>query len=771
MPPTRFRPACRLPHSRRLAVALLAAAVASWPSGLSLAQPISPTAWTYQGTLSQAGVPISGTVDVRLWLFADASGGTPVAGPLERSGVSIDSGRFAVSVDFGLEALSGGPRWLAVAVRPAGAGEFTDLLPRQPITPAPLALFALSGTPGPAGPAGPTGPTGPAGPTGPSGPTGPAGPAGPAGAPGPAGPTGATGPQGPIGPQGPQGLQGPVGPAGPPGSAYFAGTGLLLQNNTFSLDPTGALAGAGLVFDGENIGWGYPEAALPLIASLALDGQDAALVDVTNTGTGANAGVRGSSTSPSGTGVLGVGVFTGLTGLADGLNINAAGVYGAGLANGYGVIGETGSADILFDAPSGLLGTGGVGVRGEGTVAGGKGVVGLSGSGTSAIGVYGRSDVGFAGWFQGRGRFTGAVEMDSTLTVDAGAFLAGPVGIGTSTPSQPLEMRVPLAIARFTTESNATGAILELRNNAATSTFLGAVSFLSRTGALLGQVGYRTSENAMIFATNGAERARITSDGRLLLNTTLSLARITARDIVTVMDAATTDPAGTTLNIQAAGNQGTAVFGFATAFTGQPIGVLGATNAIITGHGVYASGRLTATGTKAFQIDHPLDPANKVLNHYCAEGPEPMNVYSGNVTLDAAGNAVVSLPEWFEAINRDPRYTLTAIGAPAPLLHIAQEVQDNQFVIAGGQPGQRVSWRIEAVRNDAFVRVAGAPVEQDKGPNRGRYLHPELHGADPALRLLPVAPAAASVSGGAPTPALADPTASQDRPQGKQSGR
>ena len=39
-----------------------------------------------------------------------------------------------------------------------------------------------------------------------------------------------------------------------------------------------------------------------------------------------------------------------------------------------------------------------------------------------------------------------------------------------------------------------------------------------------------------------------------------------------------------------------------------------------------------------------------------------MNIYNGNVITDANGEAVVALPEWFEALNRDFRYQLTVIG-------------------------------------------------------------------------------------------------------------
>jgi hypothetical protein len=43
------------------------------------------------------------------------------------------------------------------------------------------------------------------------------------------------------------------------------------------------------------------------------------------------------------------------------------------------------------------------------------------------------------------------------------------------------------------------------------------------------------------------------------------------------------------------------------------------------------------------------------------------------------------LPEYFEELNRDLCYQLSAIGAPAPGLYIAEEVSENRFKIAGGE--------------------------------------------------------------------------------------
>lgn len=165
-----------------------------------------------------------------------------------------------------------------------------------------------------------------------------------------------------------------------------------------------------------------------------------------------------------------------------------------------------------------------------------------------------------------------------------------------------------------------------------------------------------------------------------------------------------------------------------------------------SGHAVFSAGNFAATGTKSFRIDHPEDPENKYLLHYCPESPEVLNFYSGTALLNGAGEAVVELPAYFARINRDPRYTLTAVGAAMPDLHIAREIdsgalasgavaQSGQpvpqctFLIAGGAAEGKVCWRVEAIRNDAWVRQHGAPVEVEKAPQeRGKYQHPELFG-------------------------------------------
>jgi hypothetical protein len=223
--------------------------------------------------------------------------------------------------------------------------------------------------------------------------------------------------------------------------------------------------------------------------------------------------------------------------------------------------------------------------------------------------------------------------------------------------------------------------------------------------------------------------------------------------------ASSTDAGATGVYATSAGKDSVAVFGEATGtdgtggfFEGTAAGVYATAKSParalvaegdsllsgtteIEGNGT-VTGSLSVTGQVskgggAFKIDHPLDPSQKYLYHSFVESPDMMNIYNGTLTLDGQGRATVRLPGWFEALNRDYRYQLTAIGLPAPDLHIAQEVVDGTFAIAGGKTGQKVSWQVTGIRQDAWANANRIPVEADKSPaDRGRYLHPELFGGE-----------------------------------------
>lgn len=111
------------------------------------------------------------------------------------------------------------------------------------------------------------------------------------------------------------------------------------------------------------------------------------------------------------------------------------------------------------------------------------------------------------------------------------------------------------------------------------------------------------------------------------------------------------------------------------------------------------------------------------------ESPEPCNLYRGTAKLDGDGTARVELPEYFEAINTDFSYQLTAVGAAMPNLHISKTVSGNRFQISGSAPSMSVTWQVTAQRNDSWVRDNGVLTETLKpAEEQGTYLYPQGYG-------------------------------------------
>ena len=182
---------------------------------------------------------------------------------------------------------------------------------------------------------------------------------------------------------------------------------------------------------------------------------------------------------------------------------------------------------------------------------------------------------------------------------------------------------------------------------------------------------------------------------------------------------------------------GQASYGIAGTGTGNGdnYGIYGSAAGGTTNWAGWFQGNTHVNGTLSksagsFRIDHPLDPQNRYLQHSFVESPDMMNVYNGNIVLDERGEAVVQLPAYFEALNRDFRYQLTCVGGYAPI-YLADKMAHNQFRIAGGTAGLEVSWQVTGVRKDAYAQAHRLEVEVEKRPEeRGRYLHPELFQQD-----------------------------------------
>ena len=362
-------------------------------------------------------------------------------------------------------------------------------------------------------------------------------------------------------------------------------------------------------------------------------------------------------------------------------------------------------------------------------------------------------------------------------------YTAGNVGIGTSTPAQKLDVRGDLQVQNTLRLDPSNTPMVVRQYDSFTS---GAKSGFGRWGLFMEPARLFMG----VAGTDYAGTSNIGFGGWLLDGTRQDWMTIVEGGKVGI---GTTAPANASLTVDAgsrptgaefdcdtgggasivsnstattgnsvagsfssASNAGTGLYAIATSTSGVTYGVRGITSSTGAGaagvrgeapssantnygvygsatgaaaYGVYANGRLGASGTKSFMIDHPLDPENKVLLHYSAESPQVLNIYSGNATLDANGQAWIDLPDYFDSINSDPRYQLTAIGAPAPMLHIGVKEQANRFQIAGGTPGMEVSWEVKALRTDRFVAQRGAPVERLKtGAEQGKYLEPALYG-------------------------------------------
>ena len=116
------------------------------PSRAPLAQSALGTGFTYQGRLDEGGIPANGSFDFEFRLYDDSDvGAAQVGGIVALEDFAVANGVFTTRLDFGDGVFNGDARWLEVAVRPgASTVAHTIMLPRQPITPVPYALFAAN---------------------------------------------------------------------------------------------------------------------------------------------------------------------------------------------------------------------------------------------------------------------------------------------------------------------------------------------------------------------------------------------------------------------------------------------------------------------------------------------------------------------------------------------------------------------------------------------------------------------------------------------------
>jgi trimeric autotransporter adhesin len=414
--------------------------------------------------------------------------------------------------------------------------------------------------------------------------------------------------------------------------------------------------------------------------SLTANTSAAGATAFTATATDASAGgfsraIFAQGAGPNGRGVVGVAIDT--TGGQPG--DLAAGVVGQTQSpTGIGVLGsttDTTDAGTPIAVQGGTTSPNGIGVFGNASDTTG----GTTGAG-STIGVQGQSASP-----NGAGVFGNATNTsDAGFTIGVEGVIAGPNGFAIN------------AVATDTTGgTTGTGHTVAVRGRSAGPHGVGVLGIANAAGGI---GGIFRNNNA---ACNGSANCSVLK--------------------------AQTSPDGSTLNdaFRVLGNGAVQAAVYQDLSGASQLVLDPAGNNVISGN-LRVSGMLSKGGG-SFKIDHPLDPANKFLYHSFVESPDMKNIYDGVTVLDAKGQAWVTLPDWFEALNQEFRYQLTSIGAPGPNLYVAAEISGNRFRIAGGKPGSKVSWQVTGVRHDAFAEAYRIPVEEKKSSEeRGTYLHPEL---------------------------------------------
>jgi hypothetical protein len=144
--------------------------------------------------------------------------------------------------------------------------------------------------------------------------------------------------------------------------------------------------------------------------------------------------------------------------------------------------------------------------------------------------------------------------------------------------------------------------------------------------------------------------------------------------------------------------------------------------------GMFVHGRFGAS-IKNFIIDHPTDPTRHLV-HSSTESPVAGVEYWGTATLDKLGEAVVTLPAYFEALTHTSgrAVLLTPVGRPEPVG--ASEVVDGTFTVYGPKNG-RVAWLVKAARKDSGAAFDVEPLRTgDQGHDRPTSGPPETTEAE-----------------------------------------
>ena len=573
-----------------------------------------------------------------------------------------------------------------------------------------------NGAPGQTGPSGPSGPTGAAGTNGNTGPSGTTGTAGTNGNTGPTGPTGAAGTNGNTGPTGAAGTNGNTGPTGL-GATGPTGPGSVNGTINYVAKFTAATAvGNSQIFDnGTNVGVGNntPAVSLHVYNSTSVDQS----IIVANGGNGATSTdglrLRMSNSNAS--------VINNEVGNLDlGTNLNTWERITSDGRTGFNTTTPSSISQmqvVSHHTNGGLFTTDSLGaslvpttlisnhnqvaaLRGEYTGTGAHDGIGVLGIGNTATVDYGYGGAFFSNYI---GAF-GYVPTNSFAGMygEADSSVAGVLGYGTGTTTfGTYGTSLLIGTGGIISTTNGGASLTATLGGAGYTEAIGVYGEFAQTTGTQPQFGYGLAGEGTglgIYGNVGVYGAAYGGPGN---NTGVwALVDSTAATTPAQIRAFEAD------NNVASGN------GYAGVFFGA----------------VDVVGNLAKSGG-TFKIDHPQDPANKYLYHSFVESPDMMNIYNGNITTDANGTAVVTLPSYFEAENKDFRYQLTVMGGTFAQAIVSKEVAGNTFEIRTNQPNVKVSWQVTGVRQDAWANANRVVPEVDKdASDRGKYLHPELFG-------------------------------------------
>lgn len=470
---------------------------------------------------------------------------------------------------------------------------------------------------------------------------------------------GVPGPVGPEGPVGPAGPAGATGPAGPAGAGTLSGT-----TNTV-VKFTGASTGGNsqITDDGTSVGIN----TTTLSPNIKLQ--------VTST-TGSNA-IRGTLTGTPSTSIA-----------------TSGAVYGES-TTGIGVIGVSGTQNGVYGLSTGTLG----------------GTVGVSaGTGNGIWGV--ATGAGVAGFFDGGIAGRGIV----VSTGSSGFGTTSPTGrlmvMQPATPVPAIDTFPAISGYSYTAQGCLKGGVYGNYNGSNYGTGVQGIGYNGVNNQDVNSNFSTGNQDIGVYGsanTAGVEGASIGGIGVAGYNRNSSFSAVTG------------------------GGNSYGVYGYANTIGGAAApaaryGMYGYATGATTNYAGYFSGNVQITGSIAkgsgtFKIDHPTDPENKYLYHSFVESPDMMNIYNGNIITDAQGYATVKLPDYFDALNKDFRYQLTAIGTFAQAI-VSEEISSDQFVIRTSQPNVKVSWQVTGVRHDKYANAHRVVAEVEKEPEfKGRYLH------------------------------------------------